>query len=103
HLRTCCGFGASPYPVAPGGSRSSISNVPLDPDEVATKPDLRLLGSELRGEMAQLRGELRTEMAELRTGLSFTAATLAQQGPALRAGEPAQVLGSIDRPSRSLE
>jgi hypothetical protein len=35
-------------------------------DEVATKTEVRELGSGLRTEMAELRGELTTEMAELR-------------------------------------
>lgn len=35
-------------------------------DDVATKADLRELGSELRGEIAGLRTELKTDIAEVR-------------------------------------
>ena len=35
-------------------------------DDVATKSDVRALGTELRGEIAELRGELKGDMAELR-------------------------------------
>ena len=38
-------------------------------DEVATKSDLRGLGSELRSEMTELRSELKTDIAELRSEL----------------------------------
>jgi hypothetical protein len=36
-------------------------------EEVATKSDLRALGSELRGEMVALRSELKADIAELRS------------------------------------
>lgn len=38
-------------------------------DRLATKEDLRLLGTELHSEMGQLRTELRGEMGQLRTEL----------------------------------
>jgi hypothetical protein len=41
--------------------------LPPNADEIATKTDLRVLSTVLRGEMSELRGEFRTEMAELRT------------------------------------
>lgn len=40
---------------------------PVTWQDVATKQDVRGLGSELRTEMAELNSELRTEMADLRT------------------------------------
>ena len=44
-----------------------IKALPPDPERLATKDDLAVLGSELRAEMADLRTELRTGLAELRT------------------------------------
>jgi ribosomal protein L29 len=44
-----------------------IKALPPDPQRLATKDDLAVLGSELRAEMADLRTELRTGIAELRT------------------------------------
>ena len=35
--------------------------------ELATKTDVRVLGAELRAEMAELRAEMRTELAEIRS------------------------------------
>ena len=54
---------------------------PMDGDEVATKTDIRLVGSELRSEMAELRSEMRTGFAELRGEMSAmaTKADLAEQ------------------------
>ena len=46
-----------------------IKALPPDPERLATKDDLAVLGSELRAEMADLRGDLRVEMAQLRTEL----------------------------------
>ena len=46
-----------------------IKALPPDPQRLATKDDLAVLGSELRAEMADLRGDLRVEMAQLRTEL----------------------------------
>ena len=40
--------------------------LPPDPDSLATRQDVTVLGAELRGEMAELRGE----MAVLRSDLS---------------------------------
>lgn len=39
-------------------------------EEVATKSDLRALGSELRGEMSELRSDLKTDIADLRTSMA---------------------------------
>ena len=47
-------------------ARSLMELLPADPSQFATKDDVRVLGGELRSEMAELRGELRTEMAEFR-------------------------------------
>jgi hypothetical protein len=44
-----------------------IKALPPDPQRLATKDDLAVLGSELRAEMAELRTDLRVEMAQLRT------------------------------------
>ena len=46
-----------------------IKAVPADPERLATKDDLAVLGADLRTETAHLRTELRTEMADLRTEL----------------------------------
>lgn len=46
-----------------------IKALPPDPQRLATKDDLAVLGSDLRAEMAELRGDLRAEMADLRTEL----------------------------------
>jgi hypothetical protein len=47
-----------------------IKALPPDPERLATKDDLALLGGDLRREMAELRGDLRTEMADLRTEMA---------------------------------
>lgn len=39
-----------------------IKAVPPDPERLATKDDLAVLGSDLRTEMAELRGDLRNEI-----------------------------------------
>ncbi len=44
-----------------------IKALPPDPERLATKDDLAVLGADLRTEMAGLRGDMRTEMADLRT------------------------------------
>lgn len=56
-----------------------IKALPHDPERLATKDDLAVLGSELRVEMAdlrvemaQLRTELKTEMRDLTTGQTRT-------------------------------
>lgn len=46
-----------------------IKALPPDPERLATKDDLAVLGSDLRAEMADLRGDLRAEIADLRTEL----------------------------------
>jgi len=43
-----------------------MNAIPADPQQLATKDDLAVLGSDLRAEMATLGGQLRTEMADLR-------------------------------------
>ena len=53
-----------------------IKAVPAEPDRLATKDDLAVLGSDLRAEMADLRTELKTEMADLRTELKTEMADL---------------------------
>ncbi len=53
-----------------------IKAVPPDPERLATKDDLAVLGSDLRTEMAELRGELRNEMAVLRGDLRTEMAEL---------------------------
>ncbi len=47
-----------------------IKAVPADPERLATKDDLAVLGADLRTEMAELRADLRTEMADLRTEMA---------------------------------
>lgn len=39
-------------------------------DEVATKTDVRALGSDLRGEMAELRSDLKADIADLRASMA---------------------------------
>ncbi len=53
-----------------------IKAVPADPERLATKDDLAVLGADLRTETAHLRTELRTEMADLRTELRTEMADL---------------------------
>ena len=53
-----------------------IKALPSEPDRLATKDDLAVLGSDLRTEMAELSTELRTEMADLRTELKTEMADL---------------------------
>lgn len=45
--------------------------LPWDPDQAATKADLSVLGSELRGEMAELRGEMKAMGGEIVHRLFF--------------------------------
>lgn len=47
-----------------------IKALPHDPERLATKDDLAVLGSGLRAEMAELRGDVRTEMADLRVEMA---------------------------------
>jgi hypothetical protein len=47
-----------------------IKALPPDPQRLATKDDLAVLGSELRAEMADLRTEVRTGLAELRVEMA---------------------------------
>lgn len=47
-----------------------IKALPPDPQRLATKDDLAVLGSELRAEMADLRTELRTGLADLRVEMA---------------------------------
>lgn len=44
-----------------------MNAIPADPQALATKDDLAVLGSDLRSEMADLRGELRSEIHESAT------------------------------------
>jgi hypothetical protein len=44
-----------------------LNLMPPDWTQLATKHDLAILGTELRGEMAELRGEVRSEISELRS------------------------------------
>ncbi len=53
-----------------------IKALPSDPDRLATKDDVAVVGSELRTEMADLRGDLRSEMAHLRGDLRSEMADL---------------------------
>jgi hypothetical protein len=53
-----------------------IKALPQDPERLATKDDLAVLGSELRAEMSDLRGDLRAEMADLRGDLRAEMAQL---------------------------
>ncbi len=53
-----------------------IKALPPDPERLATKDDLAVLGSDLRREMADLRSDLRSEMADLRTDLRVEMAQL---------------------------
>lgn len=48
-------------------------------DDVATKTDVRALGAELHGEIAELRGELHGEIAELRGELKADLAEIRGQ------------------------
>lgn len=45
-------------------------------DDIATKDEVRVQGTALRGEMAELRSELRGELAELRSDLTAQLATM---------------------------
>ncbi len=57
------------FKEAMGPERAAVIMELLPPvgwADIATKDDVRNLGIELRGEMAELRSELRGEMAELR-------------------------------------
>ena len=65
-------------------ARTLMDYLPPDPDTVATKADLAILGSDLRVEMAELRGELRGEMAELRGELRGEMAELRGEMSGLR-------------------
>ncbi|HAS10202.1 MAG TPA: hypothetical protein DCS55_06745 [Acidimicrobiaceae bacterium] len=49
-----------------------IKALPPDPQRLATKDDLAVLGSELRLEIAQLRTEMKTEMRDLTAGQTRT-------------------------------
>ncbi len=51
-----------------------MSLMPTDPDSFATRDDMAMLRSDLRGEMSELRGELRNEMTELRREMAVTSA-----------------------------
>ncbi|HEU5085071.1 MAG TPA: hypothetical protein VFU14_17145 [Acidimicrobiales bacterium] len=53
-----------------------IKALPPDPQLLATKDDIALLGAGLRAEMAELRADLKTEVAELRTELRTEMAEL---------------------------
>ncbi len=53
-----------------------MKSLPPEPERLATKDDARVLGAELRTEMADLRTDLRTEMADLRTDLRTEMADL---------------------------
>ncbi len=61
-----------------------IKAVPADPERLATKDDLAVLGADLRTETAHLRTELRTEMADLRTELRTEMADLRTEMADLR-------------------
>jgi len=61
-----------------------IKALPPDPEQLATKGDLAVLGGVLRTEMADLRTDLRTEMAELRTALKTDMADLRTEMADLR-------------------
>jgi predicted nuclease with TOPRIM domain len=67
---------------------------PVTWQDIATKQDLRTLGAELRGEMADLRTELRGEMAELRGELRGEMAELRGEFTELR-GEFAGLRGEF--------
>lgn len=56
----------------PMGKEADImmNALPTDPDGLASRDDLHLLGAELRTEMADLRTELHTDMADLRTDMA---------------------------------
>jgi hypothetical protein len=75
--------------------------LPPNADEIATKTDLRVLSTELRGEfrteMAGLRGELRTEMAEMRTELRTEMAELRTEFRTEMAGMRADVSTQISQ------
>ena len=47
-----------------------MSLMPTDPDSFATRDDMAMLRSDLRGEMSELRGELRGEMSQLRNEMT---------------------------------
>ena len=49
-----------------------IKALPPDPERLATKDDLAVLGSELRLEIAQLRTEVKSEMRDLTAGQTRT-------------------------------
>ena len=57
---------------------------PVTWQDVATKDDLRVLGAELRVEMAELRTELRAEIGELRTEVRAEIAELRTEIGGLR-------------------
>jgi hypothetical protein len=62
------------------GQQEAVTMMELLPptswDNIATTQQLRNLGTELRGEMAELRSELKGEMAELRSELKDEMAEL---------------------------
>ena len=59
--------------LAPAQARAIVRAIEIElaaaGDVLATKHDVRDLGTSLRGEMSEVRAELRTEMAELRAEL----------------------------------
>jgi hypothetical protein len=71
--------------VAPAQARAFVRAIEIEiagaKDTLATKYDLFVLRTELRGEMTELRTELRGEMTELRTQLR---GEMAEQGTHLR-------------------
>ena len=62
-----------------------MNALPTDPDDLATRADLQLLGADLRTEMADLRTDMADLRSELRTDMSELRAEMAELGATLRA------------------
>ena len=60
-------------------AQTLMASLPPDPDTFATKADLGLLRSELRGEMTELRGEMAELRTELRSEMKVLGAELSAQ------------------------
>ena len=69
-----------------------MNALPTDPDDLATRADLQLLGADLRTEMADLRSELRTDMSELRAEMAELGATLRAEFHAATTGQTRTLL-----------
>jgi len=79
-----------------------IKAMPPEPERLATKDDLAVLGGNLRAEMAALRTDLKTEMADLRTEMADLRTELKTEMVELRLSVAGEIHDAFRAQTRAL-